>query len=128
MDLPSESISHAASPIARVVPDLRAGAGLGSPVREVVLRTPARCNGHHRLRSAAPTHRKSTGLGIAAAGALSGSVGAAAILNAQALSDPNIPAGVKLVESTSPAISPKQQLAAAAYGRRPTVLHVPVRL
>jgi hypothetical protein len=47
MDLPSRSISHAVSPVARVVPDLRAGAGLGSPVREVVLRTPARRNGHH---------------------------------------------------------------------------------
>jgi hypothetical protein len=33
--------------------------------------------------------------GIAAAGALSGSVGAAAIPNAQALSDPNVPPGVK---------------------------------
>jgi hypothetical protein len=40
MDLPSRSMSHAVSPVARVVPDLRAGAGLGSPVREVVLRTP----------------------------------------------------------------------------------------
>jgi hypothetical protein len=34
--------------------------------------------------------------GIAAAGALSGSVGAAAILNAQSLNDPNIAPGVKL--------------------------------
>ena len=47
MDMPSRSISHVVSPVARVVPDLRDGAGLGSPVREVVLRTPARSDGHH---------------------------------------------------------------------------------
>ena len=36
MDMPSRaSISHVVSPVARVVPDLRDGAGLGSPVREV---------------------------------------------------------------------------------------------
>ena len=42
MDMPSRSISHVVSPVARVVPDLRDNAGFGSPVREVVLRTPAR--------------------------------------------------------------------------------------
>jgi hypothetical protein len=31
MDLPSGSISHAVSPVARVLPDLRAGGGLGRP-------------------------------------------------------------------------------------------------
>jgi hypothetical protein len=41
MDLPSGSISHAVSPVARVLPDLRVGGGRGRPVRElwVVLRT-----------------------------------------------------------------------------------------
>jgi hypothetical protein len=62
MDLPSGSISHAVSPVARVLPDLRARGGLGRPVRElwVVLRTLASHTEDYRVWSVAPTHRMST--------------------------------------------------------------------
>jgi hypothetical protein len=62
MDLTSGSISHALSPVARMLPDLRPDGGLGSPVRElwVVLRTLAPHTKDHRVGSAAPTHRMST--------------------------------------------------------------------
>jgi hypothetical protein len=62
MDLPSGSISHAVSPVARVLPDLRVGGGRGRPVRElwVVLRTLASHTDDHRVRSVVPTHRMST--------------------------------------------------------------------
>jgi hypothetical protein len=64
MDLPSGSISHAVSPVARVLPDLRAGGGLGRPCGNsgsyVVLRTFASHTEDYRVRSVAPTHRMST--------------------------------------------------------------------